>query len=81
MLMLERNPRKGFLFVKFPKLGKVSANSNIQQLARKYSEFHNFYIVNYGTEFPNSYAEPSQYIQDSLGEKKSVKENPNYSRY
>jgi len=54
MFMLRRNPRKGYLFVLFPKLDTVPPNNNIQQLERQYNGFHNFYIVNYCKGCPKS---------------------------
>jgi hypothetical protein len=78
---VREKPPKGYLFVLFPKLGTVSPNSNIQQHARKYREFQNFYIVTTAQGDPRANAEPPQHIQGRFGGKKtSVKENPNYSR-
>jgi len=51
---VKEKPRKGYMFVLFLKLGTVSPNNNIQQLARQYSGLNDFYIVNYGKGCPKS---------------------------
>jgi len=67
-------PRKGYLFALFPKLGTISPYSRIQQLARQHSEFHNFYIVNYGTGCPEELVLNPQNTLKAGSENKKISE-------